>query len=157
MFYELDYLNSGLKHHIVEGVIKEKSLLSTEEKRQAKPREIKIATESTLDPGGMISIKTNSKVLELENFSVKVKPEHIIMTSYLWNKTLKKVEVDGTILYKVYLDFYVWVVTEDTYNRIQKWLTALYTEGLLAQEEILESLQGCENIILPQRKSVGDA
>jgi hypothetical protein len=156
MFYELDYMASGLKKHIVEDIIKEKLCSEVEEKYKVRPSEVKIAINVFLDPGGLMSTKTSPVSIIINNFEFKVKPEHIINSSYLWDKA-KKVQLDHILAYEVYLDYHVVVVAEDTYNKVSKWLVGLYTQGLLAQEEVYESLSGCDNIILPKRKSIGDA
>jgi hypothetical protein len=156
MFYELDYMNSGLKKHIAEDTVKEKLCSEVEEKYKIRPSEVKIVTDIFLDPGGLMSTKTKPISIVINDFEFKIKPEHILDTSYLWNKA-KKIQSDNILMYKVYLNYHVVVVTEDTYNKVSKWLIGLYTQGLLAQEEVYESLSGCDNIILPKRKSVGDA
>ncbi len=155
MIKQLSYIEVGLKNHLVCGAdLAEVVMLDVKTKHQCDPTSSKEFDKVTIDPGGMLDMRSEYIVSDINGFKFQVKPEHIGDAIYVWSNSKRDIDPNSI---KIYLGYVCICVDKDTYFKVGQWLTSLEATGLEAKMDIYNRLSGHPNIMMAPPKSLGES
>ncbi len=141
-FCVFDFSSEMVKHHWFPEELESLVLDDVYQRHQSKPYQIRNKESLNLDPGGMVSLRSEPVVSAFGHYMVSVKPEHIYHVHQCWEDIR---EINPQVV-KVYFQHECVVLPRSLHAEIGTWLASIVSHGIQARFDLFEMLP--DNIII---------